>query len=181
MWCICFVACLGVYTYKVNLSGRLPSLSVSRSLRGRSWSSSPQSRAQAGREHWDRSPSHPGSERSSPPMGCTTCTHTAGGACETMKEGKLELKSLGRYFVSVLSHLRTKSHLYIHIYMYIYVCLDLSLYIYACTCTHTETGSYRTSSKTRNQHNKCWQHDLCMSAFMVCISFFFFYLFIHQK
>lgn len=117
-------------------------------------------------------------------MGCTTCTHTAGGACET-KEGKLELKSLGRYFVSVFSHLRTKSHLYINIYLYIYVCLDLSLYICACTCTHTETGSHRTSSKTRNQHNKCWQRDLCMSAnlqtFMVCISFFFFLLIYSSK
>lgn len=71
-------------------------------------------------------------------MGCTTCTHTAGGACEAMKEGKLELKSLGRYFVSVFSHLRTKSHLYIHIYMYIYVCLELSLYIYVRAHAHTQ-------------------------------------------
>lgn len=58
-----------------------PSLSGSRSLRPRSWSSSPLSRAQAGPGCCGTSQSRPGSERSGLPEGCTTCTHTADGVC----------------------------------------------------------------------------------------------------
>jgi len=59
----------------------LPSLSVSHSLRLRSWSSSPRSRARGGPGYWGKARSRPGSGKSSPPEGGTTCTHTADGDC----------------------------------------------------------------------------------------------------
>lgn len=185
MWCICLVACLGVYTNKVNLSVRQESRQItfsfcislfkreilifisSISCSGRTWTLGQESESS---RVWKVKSAN----------GMYHLHSYCWWRLRDNERGQIRTEVFGKILCQCF---QSSEVTFIHTHIYVYLCVsDLSPYIYVRAHAHTQ------KQEVTEHHQRLVTSIINVgSVTFACLHlwsafpFFFFYLFIHQK